>query len=91
MGEQIICDNMSSYLAIMEGTMDAETSTLTMRWRAPDMTGQMTQHRYDAVMSADRYFSTFYMGEGDEAVKSMVIDLNKKKTKGSKTGSKAGR
>lgn len=72
------CDNMSSFLAIMEGEMDAKGEKLTMHWTAPDMTGAMAPHRAVTVGGKDTYTSTFYVGEGD-GTKSMVIDMKRVK------------
>jgi len=70
-------DNMSSYLAIMEGEMDAKGEKLTMRWKAPDMTGAIVPHRAETTHTKDSYTSTFYAGEG-EGTKSMVIEMKRK-------------
>jgi hypothetical protein len=71
------CDSMSSYLAVMEGEMDATGKKLTMHWIAPDMTGNMIPHRSETVFSKDSYVSTFFMS-ADTKEKSMVIDMKRK-------------
>lgn len=70
-------DNMSSYLAVMEGEMNEETNTLVMRYDAPDMTGQMAAHRIESVYNENSYVSTFYTGAG-EGTKTMVIEMKRK-------------
>lgn len=76
-------DNMSSYLAVMEGEMDAKGEKLTMRWVQPDMNGAMTPHRAETVSTMDAWTSTFFEGEG-EGHKSMVIDMKRKAKAGAK-------
>ncbi len=72
-------DNMSSYLAIMEGEMDLATGKVVMHYQAPDdMTGAMTHHRIESVSTGDSYTSTFFKGEG-AGTKSMVIDMKRKR------------
>lgn len=71
-------DNMSSYLAIMEGDVDEQTGKVVMRWTAPDMTGQMAPHRNEVEDTADVRTSTFYVGEGEESTKLMVISMKRK-------------
>ena len=79
-------DNMSTYLAVMEGEMDLENHTLRVRWEAPDpMTGKLIPHRYESVMKEDSAVTTFYMGEGDAEVKSMTIEMRRKAAKSKKT------
>lgn len=71
-------DNMSSYLAVMEGEIDLATGKSVMRYQAPDqMTGAMTPHRIENVASADAYTSTFFQGAG-EGTKIMVIEMKRK-------------
>jgi hypothetical protein len=70
-------DSMSSYLAVMEGEMDEQSGKLVMRWTAPDMTGQMTQHRHETVHGKDSYTSTFYAGE-DSTEPTMKIEMKRK-------------
>ena len=70
-------DNMSSYLAVMEGEMDAKGEKCTMHWMAPDMTGAIVPHRAVTTESKDSYTSTFFQGEG-EGTKSMVIEMKRK-------------
>ena len=70
-------DSMSSYFAMMEGELSDDGKTLTMRWDAPDMTGAMTPHRYEATNDGESYTSTFYMGAGEAETKSMVIEMKK--------------
>lgn len=67
-------DNMSSYLAVMEGEHDAAKSTTFMRWNAPDMTGKIVPHRSEIVHGKDAYTMTFYT----DGVKSMVIAMKRK-------------
>jgi len=69
-------DNMSTYIALMEGDMDPATGTLVMRWKAPDPSGTIVAHRSETVSKGDSYTSTFYMGEG-EGTKSMVIAMKR--------------
>ncbi|MFG0319092.1 MAG: DUF1579 family protein, partial [Planctomycetota bacterium JB042] len=74
-------DNMSSYLAVMEGEKDEQTGAIVMRWMAPDgMTGLMVPHRNEVKATEDRSVSTFYVGEG-EGRKIMEIDLKRKGAK----------
>jgi hypothetical protein len=68
-------DNMSSYLSVMEGEMDAETGMLVSHWDAPTMTGEMAPHRSENKFSGDAYTMTFYT----EDVKIMVIDMKRTK------------
>jgi hypothetical protein len=69
-------DSSSSNLLLLEGEMD-ETGKLVMRWTAPDMTGQMTQHRHETVYGKDSYTSTFYTGEGSTEP-TMKIEMKRK-------------
>ena len=69
-------DSMSSHLAVMEGEL-SEDGVLVMRWQAPGWTGAMEQHRSETVRSDDGYTMTFFMGEGDAAAKTMVIDMRR--------------
>jgi hypothetical protein len=71
-------DNMSSYLAIMEGEHDPATGKGVMRYMAPDpMSGNLVPHRIESVDTADARTSTFYMGEG-AGTKTMVIEMKRK-------------
>ncbi len=71
-------DNMSSFLAVMEGDMDMAAGKYVMHYKAPDpMTGAMTAHRIETVSAGDSYASTFYMGDG-EGRKTMVIEMKRK-------------
>lgn len=71
-------DNMSDYLAVMEG--QEEGDALVMRWEAPSMAGDgaLAPHRSETVTDGDSYTSTFYVGEGDGAQKVMVIEMHRK-------------
>lgn len=69
-------DSMSSHLSIMEGDYDKATKTTTMRWTAPDMTGQMAAHRFECVETAAGRTTTFYVGEG-KGTKTMVIEMKR--------------
>jgi hypothetical protein len=80
-------DSMSSYLAVMEGEIDEKTGKLVMRWEAPGMTGDMVNHRSETVRKDDSYTSTFFMGEGDEEMKSMVIEMKRVSKKPVEAGS----
>ncbi len=71
------CDNMSSYLAHMEGAMGPSGKSMVMRYDAPDdTTGVMTPHRIETTFEKDQYTSTFYMGEG-AGKKTMVIAMKR--------------
>ncbi len=76
-------DSMSSYLAIMEGAMDAKGEKLIMHWQAPNMTGAMAPHRSVTVHTKDSYTTTFFIGEGD-GVKSMELKMKRKAKAGGK-------
>lgn len=76
-------DNTSSQLAITEGEMDAKGEKLVMHWRAPDMTGAMTDHRSETVYTKDSYTTNFYMGK-DSQEKTMVIAMKRKAKSGAK-------
>lgn len=71
-------DSTSTFLSVMEGEMDEESHTVTMRWKAPTMDGSMVDHRSVTVHSDDAYTSTFYVadGEGGE-MEMMVIDMKR--------------
>jgi hypothetical protein len=70
-------DNMSSYLAVMEGEMDQQ-GKLVMRWMAHDMeSGKIVPNRFEAVADQNSYTSTFFMGEG-AGKKTMVISMKRK-------------
>ena len=66
-------DNMTSYLNVMEGSLDEESGMIVMEWNAPDMTGAMAPHRSEQKMSDDAYTMTFYTS-GEQT---MVIDMKK--------------
>ena len=73
-------DNMNPHLAVMEGTMDAENNTITMRWESPDpQSGKMVPHwNVMKLEGDDGYESTFYMG-ADKGTKVMTIKMKRKK------------
>ena len=71
-------DSMSSYFSHMTGEYDAAKKALVMRWDAPDMTGTMTPHRSETVVSGDTRTMTFFAGPG-EGKKSMVIAMKRAK------------
>jgi hypothetical protein len=50
-----------------------------MRYEAPTPTGEMVPHRNVGVHTGDTYKMTFYMGEGDEEVQTMTLDLKRAK------------
>lgn len=79
-------DNMSSYLAVMEGEMDPTTKKLVMRWVAPDMTGAIVPHRSEHVTTADSHTMTFFVGPG-EGEKSMVIAMKREGKRPAQSGS----
>jgi hypothetical protein len=70
--------NMDSHLTVMEGDFNAETKTLTMSYQAPDpMSGAIVAHRIETVFEENSYASSFYMGEGAAAAKTMVIAMKR--------------
>ncbi|HKX46354.1 MAG TPA: DUF1579 family protein [Planctomycetota bacterium] len=82
------CDNMSSFLALMEGEADPSTGHITMRWEAPDMTtGALTPHWFVLEHGENEYTSTFYAGEG-EGTKTMVIAMKRKGQRPAEAGAK---
>jgi hypothetical protein len=70
-------DSMSSYLSLMEGQYDEAKKAVVMRWKAPDMTGQIVPHREELVENGDTRTMTFYAGEG-EGKKTMTIEMKRK-------------
>lgn len=72
-------DNMTSFLALMEGEMSSDGKTLTMSWDAPDETGKIVQHRSETQRTEDSYMSTFFMGAG-KGVQGMVISMKRATT-----------
>lgn len=70
-------DNLSSFLAVMEGDLDPETGALVMRYTARDMTGAMVPHRIETVFAGDTYTSEFFQGAG-EGTKVMTIAMHRK-------------
>lgn len=80
-------DGMSSYLSVMEGEYDESKKALVMRWKAPDMTGQMASHRSESTETGDSRTMTFFMGEG-EGTKTMVIEMKRKGRAAAEAGAK---
>ncbi|MCB9903381.1 MAG: DUF1579 family protein [Planctomycetes bacterium] len=75
-------DNMSPALAVMEGELDEESGKLTMHYEAINMmTGEMTPHSNVMTMGENSYTLEFYMGEGDEAMHTMTIEMKRKMEK----------
>ncbi|MDA8593137.1 DUF1579 domain-containing protein [Planctomycetota bacterium] len=74
-------DNMSPHTSFMRGTVKSEgdTTTIEMRYEAPTPMGEMVPHRNVGVHTGDTYKMTFYMGEGDEEVQTMTLDLKRAK------------
>lgn len=73
-------DGMSSYLAIMEGSIDADTATVEMKWEAPVEGAEgMVPHRNVTKHEKDAYTITFFNGEGDAEVETMTIAMKRKK------------
>lgn len=70
-------DSMSTHISVMEGEVDESTGKIVMHWEAPGMTGEMEKHRSETVRTDDAYTMTFFMGEGEAAMKSMVIDMKR--------------
>lgn len=72
-------DSMSDHLAVMEGERNPETGALEMHWQSPGEDGELVKHSSSTVFDGkDGYTSTFHLGEGDAAVKSMVIEMKRK-------------
>lgn len=70
-------DNMSPFLAVMEGE-EAAGGKLIMRWQGPTMDGSIQPHRFEMVHGNDSYTSTFYVGEGATEHKSMEMNMKRK-------------
>lgn len=69
-------DSTTTYIAQMEGEMNAD-GALVMHWEAPDpMSGEIVQHRSVTAEADGKNVSTFYAGEG-EGVKIMVIEMSR--------------
>jgi len=72
-------DNMSPALAVMEGEMDKESGKLTMHYEAMNMmTGKLSPHSNVMTMTENSYKLEFYMGEGDAAMHTMTIEMQRK-------------
>lgn len=74
-------DNMSSDMKVMEGDYDAASRKLTMNFKAPDMMGAIVPQRIETVYTDDSYTSSFFVGEGAAAMKTMVIEMKRKSDK----------
>jgi len=70
-------DNMTTRITLMEGDYDEASKTLTMQWKGPDMTGQLVDQSSKTVREGDSYTSTFFMGVGEGATKTMVIAMKR--------------
>ncbi|MBL8901190.1 MAG: DUF1579 domain-containing protein [Planctomycetes bacterium] len=74
-------DSMTTELAVMEGTYDAEKKALVMSWEAPEMgTGERVPHRMETVHGADSYVSKMFVGK-DGGQKTMEIHMKRKSQK----------
>ena len=72
-------DSMSNYITVMEGDFDEATRTLTMHFMGPHpQTQEPTKHRIVSRYGDDDYKSEFFVGEGDEAFKSMTLEMRRK-------------
>jgi hypothetical protein len=80
-------DSMSSYFSLMEGKYDEAKKAVVMRWKAPDMTGQIVPHREELVENGDTRTMTFYAGEG-EGKKTMTIEMKRKGKAATPAGAK---
>lgn len=76
------CDSSSSYLSVMEGTVDEETGDVEMRWDQPFMGGPMAPHRSVTHVEGDSYTSEFYVTIEGEEMHSMTIAMKRKKAAG---------
>ena len=66
-------DSMSSTFALMEGEQKGDT--LTMKWMAPDMTGNKVPHWSETTRTKDAYTAVFYQGE--EGTKTMEMSMKR--------------
>lgn len=74
-------DSMSTGLTVMEGSMDAESHTLTFEGMSPDpmAAGDMRPMRIETTFKDGREVNTFYMpGPDGEMMKSMEVTYVKK-------------
>jgi len=68
-------DNMSPFLAVMEG--EERDGKLIMRWTGPTMDGSVQPHRFEMVHAGESYTSTFFVGEG-AGTKTMEFHMKRK-------------
>ena len=73
-------DNVSTTFSVMKGNLDKDGKVLTMKWKAPDHMGKMTDMYNEAVRSKNAYTVTFF-ANGE---KNMVIDMKRVMEAGTK-------
>jgi hypothetical protein len=79
-------DSMTTELAVLEGSYDADKKTLVMHWEAPEMgTGERVPHRMETVHGEDSYVSKMFVGK-DGGQKTMEIHMKRKAKKGEAKG-----
>ncbi|MFK5956108.1 MAG: DUF1579 family protein [Planctomycetota bacterium] len=66
-------DNVSTTFSVMKGNYDKQGKVLTMKWKAPDAMGKMTEMYNETVRTKDAYTITFF-ANGE---KNMVIDMKR--------------